>query len=419
MGCISTKSVKNLLAELPPGWRWTKLEEVIEDFQSGFPCSKKHEVEDGIPHLRPNNIGFDGKLDLSKLVHIPKEMVDFKRYSLKKGDVLFNNTNSKELVGRASMVEENLNYGFSNHITRLRVNKRWLIPEWLVISINYFWLRGYFLKICKKWIGQAGVNIAMLRDISIPLPPLDEQRRIVARIEELLSRVEEARRLRRAAREEAERIMQAALHKVFSRAEEEGWEWIKLGDALVKKPQYGLTSKSSKKEKEVRYIRISDITDYGELKDDDPRFLDLSPDEFEKYKLEKNDILIARSGTVGRVYLHRSLKTKAVFASYLIRFKLDSTRIIPKFFFYYGLSPFYKKWIEFTLRKVAQPNINAREYSKLKIPLPPLDEQEKIIAYFDKIRETEESLRKLQQGTEKELEKLAPAILDRAFKGSL
>ena len=213
--------------------------------------------------------------------------------------------------------------------------------------------------------------------------------------------------------------MQAALHKVFSRAEGEGWEWVRLIEVLVRKPQYGLTAKSSKKEREIRYVRISDITDYGELKDDTPRFLDLSPNEFKKYKLKENDILIARSGTVGRIYLHRPLKRKAVFASYLIRFKLDFTRIIPKFFFYYGLSSFYKKWIQFTLRKVAQPNINAREYSKLKIPLPPLDEQKKIVAYFDRIRETEESLKKLQQGTEEELEKLVPVILDRAFRGEL
>jgi type I restriction enzyme S subunit len=110
---------------------------------------------------------------------------------------------------------------------------------------------------------------------------------------------------------------------------------------------------------------------------------------------------------------------KSVFASYLIRFKLNPNKIIPKFFFYYGLSPFYKNFIEETLRVVAQPNINAKRYSKLKIQFPPLMEQKRIVAYIDKIRETMESLKKLQQKTEEELEKLAPAILDRAFRGNL
>jgi type I restriction enzyme S subunit len=241
----------------------------------------------------------------------------------------------------------------------------------------------------------------------------------VARIEELLSRVEEVKRLRKQAKEEAEQIMQAALRKVFSRAEEEGWEWKRLEDVLTRKPQYGLTARSSKAKKEFRYIRISDISDDGTLKEDDSRFLDLSKNEFEKYKLEENDVLIARSGTVGRIYLHEISSQKSVFASYLIRFKLDPNKVIPKFFFYYGLSPLYRKFIEKTLRTVAQPNINAKKYCQLKIPIPPVGEQKKIVAYLDKIREIAKSLKELQQKTEEEIEKLAPAILDKAFKGQL
>jgi type I restriction enzyme S subunit len=266
---------------------------------------------------------------------------------------------------------------------------------------------------------QPRVIIDTFLEYPIPLPPLEEQKRIVSRLEQLISRAEEARRLRKLAKEEADKIMQAALNKVFSRAKEEEWEWAKLGTLLIKKPQYGLTARSSQEKKEVRYIRISDVNDHGELKDDDPRFLDLTSEEYEKYKVEENDILIARSGSVGRVYLHRPIKQKCVFASYLIRFKLDSNKLLPKFFFYFGLSSLYREFVENTLRKVAQPNINAKEYCKLEVPLLPLKEQEKIVAYLDRINGIRKIVSGIQQKTEEELEKLIPSILDKAFRGGL
>jgi len=197
------------------GWRWVRLGEVATNIQSGFACSKKYEIDDGIPHLRPNNIGFDGELDLSKLVHIPEEMVDLTKYSLKKEDVLFNNTNSKELVGRACLVKENLSYGFSNHITRLRADKNLITSEWMVLAINYLWLQGYFLKICQKWIGQAGVNTKMLKSTYIPLPPLPEQRRIVAHLYSIQKKVAVLQKLQEETEKEAEKLRESILYKAF------------------------------------------------------------------------------------------------------------------------------------------------------------------------------------------------------------
>ena len=192
-----------------------------------------------------------------------------------------------------------------------------------------------------------------------------------------------------------------------------------VGEVLNRKPQYGLTAKASKETLNIRYLRILDITDQGNLKNNDPRFLDLNEQEFNKYRLYKGDILIARSGSVGRVCLHHDYKQKVVFAFYLIRFRLDTNQIIPKFFFYYGLSPLYKKYIEDTLRIVAQPNINATEYSNLQIPLPPLPKQKRIVAYLDNIQQKAQALQKLQEETEKEVEKVREAILHKVFRGEL
>jgi type I restriction enzyme S subunit len=197
------------------GWEWVKIGRVVEPPKSGFACSKKYEVTDGIPHLRPNNIGFNGELDLSKIVHIPKDMVDLEKYSLKKGDILFNNTNSKELVGRASLVEEELDYGFSNHITRLRVDKNMILPEWLVLFINYLWFKRYFLKICQKWIGQAGVNTKMLKSTNISLPSIEGQKKMIEDINKVKNKAIDLQKFQNKTGEEIEKLKGSVLNKAF------------------------------------------------------------------------------------------------------------------------------------------------------------------------------------------------------------
>ena len=92
----------------PKTWQIKKLGEVILDSKSGFACSKKNEVSSGIVLLRTNHIGLDGNLDLIKLVYLPVELVYNRIYSLHKGDVLFNNTHSVELVGKTAIVKKNL-----------------------------------------------------------------------------------------------------------------------------------------------------------------------------------------------------------------------------------------------------------------------------------------------------------------------
>ena len=163
-------------------WEVIPLRECILDengYQSGFACAKRYEVENGIPHLRPFNVSIHGILDLETIVYLPGNKVDTNTYGLKKGDVIFNNTNSKELVGKSAIVEEDITCGFSNHLTRLRVKKEKLSPEWLVLILRYNWLSSLFLKKSRKWIGQAGMNEDNILDTEIIIPDPDIQSIII------------------------------------------------------------------------------------------------------------------------------------------------------------------------------------------------------------------------------------------------
>lgn len=154
---------------------------------------------------------------------------------------------------------------------------------------------------------------------------------------------------------------------------------VKLGDICVRKAQYGSGASRIAFDGNTRYIRITDIDDNGNLKDNDI----VSPSVIEEqYLLEQDDLLFARSGSVGKVYLH-SQKGRFIYAGYLIRFILDKNKAIPKFIFYLTKSNFYADWIVLQSKTGTISNINAQQFSNLAIPLPPLSVQEEIVAELD------------------------------------
>ena len=133
-----------------------------------------------------------------------------------------------------------------------------------------------------------------------------------------------------------------------------------LRKLLIEKPQYGANERAvnGNPETDVRYIRITDIDDYGNLLDDWKTAGTINS----KYLLEENDVLFARSGSVGRAFVYKSELGKAIFAGYLIRFKFDPEKVNPSFVLYYTFTKIYKLWLQSIQRTAAQPNINSKEY---------------------------------------------------------
>ncbi|CAC9622750.1 hypothetical protein [uncultured Gammaproteobacteria bacterium] len=157
-----------------------------------------------------------------------------------------------------------------------------------------------------------------------------------------------------------------------------------FGSILKKNPQYGANEAGIDRQNstETRYIRITDIDNYGLLKD--KNLGKTAKNIEEQYLLGFNDLLLARSGSVGRAYLHKGKNSNSIFAGYLIRFIIDEAQASPDYIFYYMQLNIYKKWIDAIQRTVAQPNINAEEYKSLKIPMPPKNIQADIVAKMDK-----------------------------------
>lgn len=164
----------------------------------------------------------------------------------------------------------------------------------------------------------------------------------------------------------------------------EKYKFSRLLDIITEQPLYGAGEKSIKKKSDIRYIRITDINEDGTLNDDFVSAENVNP----KYLLEENDFLIARSGnTVGKTFLYKKEFGKCIYAGYLIKFKLNTKKIIPEYLLYYTKSNIYKQWIASNQRANAQPNINSNEFLNSPIIIPPIKEQNYIVNHLQKIKE--------------------------------
>ncbi len=158
------------------------------------------------------------------------------------------------------------------------------------------------------------------------------------------------------------------------------YEWVELGDILAGKPQYGSGAKKVDYDGEVRYVRITDITDDGELKAQDvvsPSVIE--PDRF----LAPGDLLIARSGSVGRTYIHDDIPGVYQYAGYLIRFRINATMAIPEYVYCVTKSDSWREWIFSNSKTGTLTNINAKQYSTFRFPLPPLEVQRETVGEIE------------------------------------
>ena len=187
-------------------WPSVTLETIAVDVQPGFACQPTGDPS-GIPQLRTNNVSPIGGIDLSETKRVPANDAWIKRYSLKPGDVLFNNTNSPALVGKTALFDEDGLFLFSNHMTRIRLATDIAEPGYVAHYLHWVWKRGMLRGLITQWVNQAAINRRQLSAIQLPLPPLAEQRRIV----EILDQANRLRRLRGEADAKSNRILPTLL----------------------------------------------------------------------------------------------------------------------------------------------------------------------------------------------------------------
>ncbi len=314
-------------------------------------------------------------------------------------------------VGGFGMVPDSLEGAIvSGHYFLFVVNEQVLDPRFL----DWFIRTPEF----KDQVNaQGSTNYAAIRpsDVlgyEIPLPPLAEQPRIAAKIDQLAAKIAEARSLRQQAAEEAEALLAAVSARLFE--PRMGWK-VKAVKDLCAPPQYGFTESATDEPVGPRFLRITDIQD-GHVDWNRVPFCRCA--EPVKYLLKPNDLVFARTGaTTGKSFVIRDCP-EAVFASYLIRLRVCGT-VSVDYLYRYFQSPAYWEQIADEKKGTGQPNLNGSKLERLKIPVAPEPEQRRIVAELNALQAEVDALKPLHSESAAELEALIPSILDKAFKGEL
>jgi type I restriction enzyme M protein len=218
------------------------------------------------------------------------------------------------------------------------------------------------------------LNIEKASCIRVPLPPKNIQEKIVTEIEVLEAKETEAKR---EIDELKSRISQEA-NTTFQL-----YKTQKLGQ-VCESPIYGANEKAinGDPDSDYRYIRITDINDGGSLNNDWKTAESIEG----KYTLREGDFLFARSGaTAGKTFLYTSKYGKAIYAGYLIKFETKKEVLLPGFLNFILKGSEYQNWVLNMRKGAAQPNINAQQYSSFQIPLPTIEEQQKIVTQITEI----------------------------------
>ena len=253
----------------------------------------------------------------------------------------------------------------------------------------YFLFYGLLInahKIEENGVGATvkGITQEFLKDLKIAVPEKKIQKQIVERMD----KIAEAQKLNDDLIQKTDELFQSLLHKELNPAGK-NWEMKKLGDVIA--PQYGYTAAAQDAGK-YRFIRITDIDDFGELRNNDKRYVSINPGEANPYKLNAGDLLLARTGATFGKILYFKKSGPAIFASFLIRLNPDTSKLDPFYIWLFSRSRSYWRQANSLMTGSGQPQFNANKLKQIKIPLPPLKIQKHIVAKLSAVQEYKKQL---------------------------
>jgi type I restriction enzyme, S subunit len=372
----------------------------------------------GVPILRMNNLQDDG-WDLSDLKYIELTDRQLETYRLYPEDIIFNRTNSKELVGKCEVFNEIGDWVFASYLIRVHTNKNLLNPQFVSDFLSTFTGRLQIDRFSRQIIGMTNINAEEIRQILIPLPPLQQQCELVAVMDEarsqrkqklaeadtLLSSLDEfildtlnirlpspdAREMYATCLSQmlGNRIdaysnkpyfqklfntIQSSRHRiatlnVLSNRIFSGTTPLAKGDAYVDPPNG------------VRFIRSGEITSEGSVTNTSAVHIsnEIHDEKMRSSKLQQGDLLIAIVGaTIGAVGIYE-INEPANINQAIAAVRIGSD-ILGEYVCWYLRSSIGQRLLDYFKRPVARANINLSEIGEIPIIFPPLEVQEHIIA---------------------------------------
>jgi len=365
-----TKNMRN--KEQGKNWQKVKLGDVAKSISETYDFKDKEKVI----FINTGDI-FDGKF-LHKDFSLVNKLPGQAKKRIKKKDILFSEIRPKNK--RYAFVTFSADdYVVSTKLMIIRSNDN-IVPKYLYQLLKRKKTLQDFQTIAESRSGTfPQITFDSIKDYPVLLPGMEEQKRIVKFLNNLDDKIE----LNNKTHQTLEQMAQAIFKEWFDKDIDDlpkGWKAEKLNQLV--KTQYGYTESASDKKIGPKFLRVTDINKTNWIDWNNVPYCKINKEDFDKYKLNYGDVVIARMADPGKVAIIED-KIDAVFASYLIRLGIIDKNVLPPYYLYYFMrSEKYQNFIFGASTGTTRRSANAKVITDCMIPIPPkkeLDKFEKIV----------------------------------------
>lgn len=417
------------MSQLPEGWIKTSFGKLVESMKNGLYKPKDAYAEDGIACLRMYNID-SGKIVWKDIKRMKLSAQEVEDYQLLPGDLLVNRVNSRELVGKAAVIPSEIEKCvFESKNIRVRLLRQAILPE----IANYQLLMAgadYFGHNAQQVVGMASISQPQIASFSLFLPPIAEQRRIVAKLEMLLGKVDACQQRLEKVPVILKRFRQAVLAAACAgeltvdwreNHEHSAWETKPLGE-LITDPKNGYSAKPVGYQTAYQVLTLTATTS-GRFNPEYFKYFDEHIPVDSPLWLKPDDILVQRGNTieyVGVSAIYDGEPNQFVYPDLMIKFRAKD--VINTKFLYLMLSwertrNYFRENATGTAGNM--PKINQKVLVTAPIDVPSKPEQHEIVRRVEALFKLADQLESRYQKAKAQVDKLQQSILAKAFRGEL
>lgn len=441
--------------DLPANWIWVRLNSCLEKMEYGYTASSTLEKV-GPRYLRITDIQ-DNNVDWYNVPHCEISDKDIKKYQLASDDIVVARTGAT--TGKSYLIKGPPLSVFASYLIRLRT-KSIILPEylWIFMKSSIYWNQ---ITVVKKGSAQPGANAQILGGLSLPLPPLNEQKRIADKIERLLGKINQAKQLIEEAKATFELRRAAILDKAFrgeltkkwreakgidASAEcffndlkqkikstkakiidlpipyelPSGWKWVRIKDIAMSKSGYAFKS-GHFSEDGIQLVRMGNLYKNKLDLNRNPVFLPIDYEKslLEKFSVKTGDILLSLTGTKYKRDYGFAVRINEQENMLLLNQRILSLTPLElnDYFYYYLQSPAFRDtFFKFETGAVNQGNVSSVAVENIWFPLPPYEEGLEIQKLIQNLLSSESNIEDM---INIKLEMLEQSILSKAFRGEL
>jgi len=404
-------------------WGRKKIVEISTDFEDGDWIESKDQSEEGIRLIQTGNVGNGFFKDRGEKARYISEDT-FKRLrctEIFEGDCLVSRL--PDPVGRACVLPNTVEKMITAvDCTIVRFDRKQLIPNWF---LYYSLSNDYQKEIQKQVTGATRQRISRknLGLVSVPLPPLPEQQRIVSILDEAFAAIAKAKANAEKNLQNAKELFESYLQGVFENGD---WEKIEFGEIITVLTDYHANGSYQILKQYVELKETEDFawmvrsTDFENNFENEFRFIDENAYNFlSKSKVFGGEIIMSKIGNAGNVYLMPRIDRPCSLAMNLFLIRLNEKKASTEFVFQYLKSYSGEFQIKSRLQGATTKTITKDNVRSIIIPLPKLKEQQTIVRQLDALRAETQKLEVLYEKKITDLEELKKSILQKAFAGEL